>query len=135
MTEEMRFTVKRISSLLLQCADGAEDFLGKGNHKPAEQTQEALGALACVMALDGHTDLHNAPAEDNDADSLDRGKDEVGQIVDHGDRIGGGCKGGGGEHGDADRQHTPKAEKEFCALGHSFFHSVSSIVDKRYRIS
>ena len=73
MTEEMRFTVKRISSLpFLQRADGAEDFLGKG---------------------------------------------------------------GGGEHGDADRQHTPKTEKEFYALGHSFFHSVSSNVDKRYRIS
>ena len=86
----------------LQCADGAEDFLGKGNHKPAEQAQEALRALACVMALDRHTHLHNAPAEDNDADGLDRGKDEVGQIVDHGNRIGGGGKGGGGEHGDAD---------------------------------
>lgn len=136
MTEEMRFTVKRISGVQeSECADGAEDFLGKGDHKPAEQTQEALGALACVMALDGHAHLHNAPAEDNDADGLNRGKDEVGQIVDHGDRIGGGCKGGGGEHGDADRQHTPKAEKEFCVLRHSFFHSLSSNVDKRYRIS
>ena len=55
--------MKRISSHLLQCADGAEDFLGKGDHKPAEQTQKALRALACVMALDGHTHLHNAPAE------------------------------------------------------------------------
>ena len=74
----MRFTVKRISGVQeSERADGAEDFLGEGNYKPAEQTEKALGTLARVMALDGHTDLDNAPSEDNDADGLDRGKDEV----------------------------------------------------------
>ena len=131
----MRFTVKRITPFLLQRADGGEDFLGEGNYKPAEQTEKALGTLARVMALDGHTDLDNAPSEDNDADGLDRGKDEVGEIVDDRDRIGVGCKGSGGEQGDAERQHTPKAEKEFCTFVGRFLHSVSSIVDKRYRIS
>ena len=74
----MRFTVKRITLFVLQRADGAEDFLGEGNHKPAEQTQEALRTPACVMALDGHADLDDAPTENDDADRLDRGEDEVG---------------------------------------------------------
>ena len=132
----MRFTVKRITLFISERADAGEDFLGKGDHKPAEQTPEALRTLACVMALDRHADLDDAPAEDNDADRLDCGENEVGEIVDHGDRIGVGGKGGGAEHGDADRQHTPKAEKEFCAfVGFQMIHSVSSKVDKRYRMS
>ena len=55
----MRFTVKRITPILLYRADGGEDFLCEGYDEPAEQTQEALGTLACVMALDRHTDLHD----------------------------------------------------------------------------
>ena len=131
----MRFPVKRISSLPFYSAPMVLRIsLAKAITSPPNRHKKPW-ALVCVMALDGHTHLNNAPAEDNDADGLNRGKDEVGQIVDHGDRIGGGGKGGCGEYGDADRQHTPKAEKEFCAFGHSFFHSLSSIVDKRYRIS
>lgn len=60
----MRFTLKRIAHFLLYRADGREDLLCEGNHKPAEQAQEALGSLAGVMALDRHTDLNDAPAED-----------------------------------------------------------------------
>ena len=73
----MRFTVKRITPFLLYRADSREDLLCKGNHKPAKQAQEALGTLACVMALDRHTDLDDAPTEDNNADGLDRGKDKL----------------------------------------------------------
>ena len=131
----MRFTVKRITPFLLYSADGGEDFFRKGDHDPAEQTQEALGTLACVVALDRHTDLHDAPAQDNNADGLDRAENEVGQIVDDRDRIAAGGKGGGGEHGDTDGQHAPKTDKDFCAFGGRFLHSLSSIVDKRYRMS
>ena len=131
----MRFTVKRITPFLLYCADSREDLLCKSNDQSAEQAQEALGSLACVMALDRHTDLDDAPAENNNADGLDRGKDKVRQVVDHRDRVAAGGKGGGSEHGDAERQHAPEAEKGFCSLGSGFLHSVSSIVDSRYRIS
>ena len=78
----MRFTMKRITPFLLYRADSREDLLCKGKHKPAEQAQEALGSLAGVMALDRHTNLDDAPAEDNNADGLDRGEDEVGKVVD-----------------------------------------------------
>ena len=43
-------------------------------------------------------------------DVLDRGKDEVGQVVDHRDRVAVGGKDGGSEHGDAERQHAPETE-------------------------
>ena len=113
----MRFTLKRITPFLLYRADGREDLLCKGNHKPAEQAQEALGTLACVMALDRHTDLDDAPAEDNNADSLDRGKDEIGQVVDHRDRIAAGGKGGGAEADNAEREDAPHGHKNLCAFG------------------
>ena len=73
----MRFKVKRIPPFLLYRADGRKDFLCEGDHQPAEQAQEALGTLACIVALDRHTNLDDAPAEDNNADGLDRGKDKV----------------------------------------------------------
>ena len=82
----MRFTVKRITPFLLYRADSRKDLLCKGNHKPSEQAQEALGSLAGVVALDRHTDLDDAPAEDNNADSLDRRK-EVGTGIMSIDRI------------------------------------------------
>ena len=70
----MRFTVKRITPFLLYRADSGKDLLCKSDHQAAEQAQEALGSLAGVMALDRHTDLDDAPAEDNNADGLDRGR-------------------------------------------------------------
>ena len=90
MQQEMRFIPKRISCFFLYSADGREDFLCESDHQTAEQAQKTLRALAGVMALDRHTYLDDAPAEDNNADGLDRGKDEVRQIVDHRDRIGAG---------------------------------------------
>ena len=63
---EMRLTVRRISPdnwlLGLYRADGGQDFLGKGYHKPTEQAQEPLCPLAGIVGLDGHTYLHDAPA-------------------------------------------------------------------------
>ena len=48
----MRFTMKRITPFLLYSTDCCKDLLCEGNHKPAEQAQEALGSLAGIMALD-----------------------------------------------------------------------------------
>lgn len=131
----MCLTVRHISLPGLDGADSREDLLCKGNHKPAEQAQEALGSLAGVMALDRHTDLDDAPAEDNNADGLDRGKDKVRQIVDHRDRIAAGGKGGGAEADNAEREDAPHRHENLGAFGSGFLHSVSSIVDSRYRIS
>ena len=108
----MRFTLKRIPPFLLYRADSREEYLCESIHQPAEQAQEALGTPAGVMALDRHTDLDDAPAEDNHADGLDRRKDEIGQVVDHRDWVAAGGKGGGAE---ADYV-SPKQLQEF--LGH-----------------
>ena len=102
----MGFTLKRITPFLLYRADSREDLLCESDHQTAEQAQEALGTLACVMALDRHTDLDDAPAEDNNADGLDRGEDEVGKVVDHRDRVAAGGKGGGAEADNAERGET-----------------------------
>lgn len=61
MQQEMRFGMKRISCFLLNRADGRQNLLGKGDHKPAEQTKEALRSPAGVMSLDGHTHLYDPP--------------------------------------------------------------------------
>ena len=73
--------IKRISCFLSHSADGSQDLLGKSDHKPAEKTQEALGSLAGVMALYGHTHLHNAPAQDNHAYCFDCRKDKVREVI------------------------------------------------------
>ena len=116
-------------------ADGREDLLCESDHKPAEQTQKALGSLACVMALDRHTHLHDAPAENDDADGLDRGKDEVGQVVDHCNRVAVWGGSGGAEADNAECEDAPQGHDDLCAFGSRFLHSVSSIVDSKYRIS
>ena len=113
----------------LHRADGCKDLLGKGNHKAAEQAKEALGSLACVMALDGHTHLDDTPAEDNNADGLDRGKDKVGEVIDHGDRIGAGSKGGGCKKCRAEREDAPHGHKALCV-----FRSRLAGLHEKYRI-
>ncbi len=50
------------------------DFFGKGNQQPAKEAQKALGSLAGVVALEGHADLHNTPAQDDDANGTDAGE-------------------------------------------------------------
>ena len=56
-------------------ADGGQDLLGEGNEHTAEQAEEALAALAGVVALDAKANLHHAPAQDDDADGPDAGED------------------------------------------------------------
>lgn len=84
----------------LHRADQRQDLLGEGNKQATKQTQQPLRPLTGVVALDAHAHLHNAPAENNDADGLDDRKDEVGQVIDDGQRITASGIGGGG------RQHT-----------------------------
>ena len=42
-----------------------EDFLGKGDDDAAGQSQETVGTLAGIVGLEAETDLHNAPAKQN----------------------------------------------------------------------
>ena len=42
------------------------------------------------MALEGEADLHHAPAQKDEADGADQGKDKIGQVVHHAQRIAGG---------------------------------------------
>ena len=68
-----------------------EDLLGKGHDQAARQGGEkALGTLGGVMALEGEAHLHHAPAQQNQADGADQGKDESGEIVHYRQRIAGG---------------------------------------------
>ena len=70
--------------------DKVEDFLGKGNHEAARQGEETLRTLGGIVALEGEADLHHAPAQKDEADGADQGKDKVGQVVHHAQRIAGG---------------------------------------------
>lgn len=82
------------------CRDEVEDLLGKGHDQAACQGEKTLGTLGGVMALEGETHLHHAPAQQNQADGTDQGKDEGGEIVHYRQRIAGG-KGSGRKAADA----------------------------------
>ena len=77
----------------LHHADCRQDFLGKGNEQTTEQAKNTLRSLRRVVGLHGHTELHNSPAEDDNADGLDAGEDKIRKIVYDGQRvrIGGEC--------------------------------------------
>ena len=55
-------------------ADSGQNLLGESDDQPTEHTQHTLAALAGVVRLDGHTELDDAPAQDDHADGLDAGK-------------------------------------------------------------
>ena len=82
-------TSRKKPSLLLfsNRTDGGQDLLCKGDQQAAEQAQKTLCSLAGIVGLDGHTHLHNAPAEDDDAQRLDDAENEVREVVDDGQRV------------------------------------------------
>lgn len=65
--------------------------------------------MACIVGLDRHAHLHNAPAQNDDADGADAGKDEVGEIVYNGERVAACGKGRGGPHGQGQGGSAPIA--------------------------
>ena len=106
----------------LHRADQRQNLLGKGNKQATKQTQQPLRPLTGVVALDAHAHLHNAPAENDNADGLDDRKNKIRQIVDDGQRITASGIGGGG------RQHTDTQAQKKCAAyapHHRSFHSVN----------
>ena len=80
-------------------ADSTQNFLGKCNQQAAEHTEDSLGALGGVVGLDGHAQLDDAPAQNNDADGFDTGKNELRQVVDDGKGIGVSRQGRAGQNG------------------------------------
>ena len=83
----------------LSAGDQGQDLFGKGDHNAARNGEHTVGALRGVVGLEGQAHLQNAVAQQDQAHSADQGKDEVGQVVDHAQRIaaGRGCGGGGSE--------------------------------------
>ena len=75
------------SVFVSESADASQDLLGKGNQDASKESEQPLGPLAGVVRLDAHAHLHDAPAENDDTQRLDDGKDEVGQVVDDGERV------------------------------------------------
>lgn len=53
-----------------------QDFLGEGDDNAARQRQEAVGALAGIMGLEGQTNLHDTPAQQDQAHRADHAKDK-----------------------------------------------------------
>ena len=79
-----------------------------------------MRALGRIVALEGETDLHHTPAQKDQADGADQGKDECGEVVHHPQRIAGG-EGRDGKAAEA--QHCGcvdgKAEPPLSAEGQS----------------
>ena len=80
-----------ISALMLAACTNSTPA-NTGDQQTAEQTQDTLRSLRRVMRLHGHTELHNAPTEDDDANGLDAGEDKIRKIVYDGQRVGIGGK-------------------------------------------
>ena len=73
--------------------DKVKDFLGEGDYQPTGQGEETLRTLGGIMALEGQADLYDTPAQQDHTDCTDEGKDKVGKIVHHPQRIAAGGKG------------------------------------------
>lgn len=79
----------------LRHADQCEDFLGEKYHNTASQSEKSLASLGCIVALDGQSHLHNAPAHQNDAHGLNQAENEAGQVGNNGNGVR--CKGADGQ--------------------------------------
>jgi len=101
----------------LHRADGGQDFFAERDNQAAEHAQDSLSALAGVVGLDAHAQLDDAPAQDNYADGLDAGKNEIAQVVDNGERVISGGKGRYGECGaEGQRQNSGEIEAAGAAV-------------------
>lgn len=97
---------KRISS-----GDEVEDFFRKRHDEAARQGEKTLRTLGGIVALEGKADLHHTPAQEDEADSANQGKDKGRKVVDHRQRIIGG-KGRGGKTAGAQHQGGVSGEAE-----------------------
>ena len=109
-----------------------QDFLGEGDDDAAGQGQEAVGALAGIMGLEGQTHLHDAPAQQDQANGTDQAEDELTKVVHHSQRIAAGGRNGdrqsaGGEDGQhrqgiaAEAPLNPAGDGDTCGGAVFFF--------------
>ena len=83
-----------------------QDFLGEGDDDAAGQSQEAIGTLTGIVGLEGEAHLHDAPAQQDQADGTDQAEDELTEVIDHSQRIAAGGRNGDRQSaGGADGQH------------------------------
>ena len=64
-----------------------KDFLCESDHQTAKKGQETIRPLAGIVRLKRKANLHNTPAEQDNADSLDCRKNKRGHIIDRGQRV------------------------------------------------
>ena len=79
-------------------------ILCKGDDDTACKGKEAVGSLRRIVGFQGKTDLNNTEAEQDKSDCTDESENEIGQIVDNGQRISA-CRKCGHRH-TADKCHT-----------------------------
>ena len=72
---------------MLSAGDQRQNLLGERNDDAARDGQNAVCALRRIVRLERQTDLQNAEAEQDQADSANQRKDKVAQIVDDRQRI------------------------------------------------
>ena len=73
--------------MLLSACDKVEDLFRKGDDNTSRDSQKAVSSLRGIMAFERKTDLNDAEAEQDKTDRPDKSEDEVGQVVDHSQRI------------------------------------------------
>lgn len=87
----------RLPVFCLTASDKRENLFGENDNNAACNGHDAVSPLRRVVALEGHTDLQDAEAQQNHAYSPNQGKDKIAQIVYNRQRITGGV--GRGNHG------------------------------------
>ena len=60
------------SAIICSLQNHIQNILGKVDDHPAEEGYNPLRTLAGIMAFEGQTDLHNAEAQQNSTDCLDK---------------------------------------------------------------
>lgn len=87
-----------MSDKITSAGDESQDLLGEGDDDAAGQGQETIGTLAGIVGLEGKAHLNDAPAQQDQAHSSDEAEDELTEVVDNGQGIGGGEGGSGHGH-------------------------------------
>ena len=100
--------------------DQREDFLGEGNHNAAREGEKTVAALAGVVAGERKTDLHDAPAQQDQTHGADQPEDEIREVVDHLNGVVGGKSGDGHSHDQRRREDDGAVRPEalFDLAGH-----------------
>ena len=98
--------------MLFRSCEGDDDAAGEG--------EKAVGALRGVVTLEREADLHDAPAEQDDADRADEPEHKRAQIVDDRKRIAR-CEGGNGEAAEKRGRQNERCKMSVIAVATRIF--------------